>query len=105
MLEERDYCVGDLFKVYDKELQKEKFVVIARFVLKKEHFMLLSMSTFERWTDRELSFDNEFVKTRLEKDEVVYLAGDETITYVGNSTSISKDMFSFLDEKTSALVK
>jgi hypothetical protein len=98
MLAKKEYCVGDIFKVFDKELSRDKFVVLSRFVLRKEHFVLLSMNTYERWADRELAYDDEFVKTRLTIDEVIYLAGDENITYVGNSNSISKKMFAFIDE-------
>lgn len=98
MLDKREYCVGDIFKVYDKGLQKDKFVVLARFVFKAEHFVLLSISTFERWTDRELTFKNEFEKTKLSMEEVLYLYGDEQINYMGNISSIGAEIFSFIND-------
>lgn len=99
MLEKREYRVGDIFKVYDRGLQKEKFVVLSRFVFKAEHFVLLSLSTFERWTDRELTFKNEFEKTKLSKDEVLYLYGDEDIKYMGNISTIGAELFGFINER------
>lgn len=99
MIEKQDYCVGDVFKIYDKGLQKDKFVVLSRFVFKAEHFVLLSLGTFERWTDRELTFKNEFEKTRLSKEEVLYLAGDEEIIYMGNINSIRWELFDFVHDK------
>jgi len=101
MLDKREYCVGDLFKIYDKGLEREKIVVLSRFVLKSEHFVLLSLSTFERWIDRELTFKNEFEKTTLSKEEVMYLYGEENITYIGNISAIGREVFSFIDEKFS----
>jgi len=86
MLDKREYCVGDLFKIYDKGLEREKIVVLSRFVLKSEHFVLLSLSTFE---------------TTLSKEEVMYLYGEENITYIGNISAIGREVFSFIDEKFS----
>jgi len=105
MLEKRSYYVGDIFRVYDKVLEKEKFLVLSRFVFKAEHFVLLSVNTLERWTDRELTFRNEFEKTDLSKEEVLYLYGDEQITYIGNMSSISKkELYEFIDSKLSPKV-
>jgi hypothetical protein len=101
MLEKKEYCVGDIFKVFDKGLQKEKFVVLSRFVLKSEHFVLLSLNTFERWTDRELTFRNEFEKSTLDRTEIMYLYGDEDITHMGNINSIGRDLFDFINSKLS----
>ncbi|ADD67685.1 hypothetical protein Dacet_0906 [Denitrovibrio acetiphilus DSM 12809] len=101
MIEQQEYGVGDIFKIYDRGLQKDKFVVLSRFVFKAEHFVLLSFSTFERWTDRELTFKNEFEKTRLSKEEVLYLSGDEEMTYMGNINTIRWDLFDFINEKLS----
>lgn len=96
------YCVGDIFKVYDKGLQKEKMVVLARFILDKEHFSLLSLGTFERWTDRELAFVNQFEKTRLSREEILYLSGEDSLTYVGNINMIAADLAAFIGEKLSS---
>ncbi|PLX66228.1 MAG: hypothetical protein C0603_12535 [Denitrovibrio sp.] len=102
MLEKRSYYVGDIFRVYDKSLEKDKFVVLSRFVFKAEHFVLLSINTLERWTDRELTFRNEFEKTYLSKEEIMYLYGDEQIAYIGNMSSISKaELYEFIDSKLS----
>jgi len=99
MLEKRDYCVGDVFKVFDKGLQKEKFIVLSRFVFKAEHFVLLSLSTFERWTDRELTFRNEFVKTTVSREDILYLYGDEQISYAGNINAIGSDIYRLINDK------
>lgn len=99
MLADKSYCVGDIFKIYDERMQKEKFVVLSRFVFKAEHFVLLSFSTFERWTDRELTFKNEFEKTKLTRDEVLYLYGDERIAHVGNINEMTPELFAFINEK------
>lgn len=96
------YCVGDIFKVYDRGLQKEKLVVLARFIIEKEHFTLLSLSTFERWTDRELAFLNQFEKTKLSREEILYLSGEDSLTYVGNINMIASDMMAFINEKLSS---
>lgn len=96
------YCVGDIFKVYDRGLQKEKLVVLARFIIEKEHFSLLSLSTFERWTDRELAFVNQFEKTKLSREEILYLSGEDSLTYVGNINMIAADMMAFINEKLSS---
>jgi hypothetical protein len=93
------YCVGDIFRVFDRGLQKEKLVVLARFIIEKEHFTLLSLSTFERWTDRELAYVNQFEKTRLSREEILYLSGEDSLTYVGNINMIAADLAAFINEK------
>lgn len=95
------YCVGDIFRVYDRRLQKDKLVVLSRFILDKEHFALLSLSTFERWTDRELAFVNQFEKTRLSREEILYLSGEDSLHYVGNINMIAADLNAFINEKLS----
>lgn len=93
------YCVGDIFRVFDRGLQKEKLVVLARFIIEKEHFTLLSLSTFERWTDRELAYVNQFEKTRLSREEILYLSGEDSLTYVGNINMIAADLAAFINDK------
>lgn len=99
MLEKREYMVGDIFKIFDKGLQKEKLVVLSRFVFKSEHFVLLSLSTFERWTDREITFRNEFEQSTLSREEVLYLYGEESIAYMGNINSLGRDIFELINER------
>lgn len=99
MLDKREYRVGDIFKIYDKGMQKEKLVVLSRFVFKAEHFVLLSVGTFERWTDRELTFRNEFEKSKLSREEVLYLYGEEDINYMGNISTIGAELFGFINER------
>lgn len=98
MIERKNYVVGDIFKIFDKGMQKYRYLVLSRFVFKAEHFVLLSLSTFERWTDRELTFRNEFEKTSLEKDEVLYLTGDDEVTFVGNVNSVKAEMYKLIED-------
>jgi len=98
-LKPSNFSVGDVFQVYDKGNKRNKFVVLARFIFRAEHFLLLSLNTFERWTDRELTFQNEFEKSRLTEEEVLYLLGETSLHYRGNINQIGKDLYDFVDER------
>lgn len=100
-MEPTKFIVGDIFKVFDKDLDRHRFVVLSRFVFQEEHFVLISLSSFERWTDRELSFQNQFTKTRLSSDEILYLLGEDELNYCGNINQIRDELFQFVNKKLS----
>jgi len=101
---QRDYIVGDIFRIYIKDLEKYKFVALTRTVVSKEHFTLISLASMERWTDRVITVDDEYRKTKLDKNEVEYLANTSQIEYVGNIDEFKKDISKLISEKSGVTV-
>ncbi|MCD8493203.1 MAG: hypothetical protein LRY51_15630 [Geovibrio sp.] len=85
------YGVGDIFRIYDRALESYRNVILVRIIITEEHFYLLSMHSFEPWSERVLSTKDIFKKTSLTIDEVSYLADSVDITYLGNAYELKEE--------------
>jgi hypothetical protein len=92
MEQKNRYGVGDIFRIYDRALESYRNVVLVRIIITEEHFYLLSLHSFEPWSERVLSTKDIFKKTSLNIDEVAYLADSVDITYLGNFYELKDDM-------------
>lgn len=90
------YGVGDIFRIYDRALECYKNVILVRIIITEEHFYLLSMNSFEPWSERVLSTKDIFKKTSLTIDEVSYLADSIDITFIGNSYEMRDEIDAML---------
>lgn len=95
----REYVVGDIFKIRDNALQMDKFVVLTRALMDAEHFFLVSLGSFEPWSERTLTFTNRYEKTKLEESEIQYLANTSRVKYLGNMNEYRNKIVEILDMK------
>jgi len=95
----RTYAVGDIFKVRDNTLQMDKFVVLTRALMDAEHFFLVSVGSFEPWSERTLTFTNRYEKTKLDESEIQYLANTSRIKHMGNMNDYRNKIVKILDMK------
>ncbi|WP_022851789.1 hypothetical protein [Limisalsivibrio acetivorans] len=86
------HVVGDVFRIYDRELDSYRNVVLARIAITQKHFYLLSMHSFEPWNERTVSTKDMFGKTTLDMGEIEYLADTADVTYVGNMYHFKKEI-------------
>lgn len=83
-LKEDRFYVGDIFELNLKDYNYKKLVVLVRSIITKEHFYLISLLSFEPWSERVVTIDNRFERTWVTPDEIKYLAETEDVKYIGN---------------------
>lgn len=78
------HVVGDIFRIYDEKLQSYRNVFLARFIQNGVQFYLVSMHSFEKWSEHTVADPNIYFKTTLTLDEVRFLAETSDVTFIGN---------------------
>jgi hypothetical protein len=99
MEEKSRYVVGDIFRIYDRALESYRNVILVRMIITEEHFYLLSMHSFEPWSERVLSTKDIFKKTSLTIDEVSYLADSVDVSHIGNVYEFKAEFDKLLVDK------
>lgn len=88
------YYVGDIFELDLKDYNEKKFVILVRSIITKEHFYLISLTSFEPWSERVVTIDDRFKKAWVTLDEVKYLAETNDIKYIGSIDEFKGELLS-----------
>ncbi|MGC8925625.1 MAG: hypothetical protein ACP5LO_06335 [Calditerrivibrio sp.] len=92
------FYAGSIFEIEDKRYETKKLVVLVRSIITKEHFYLISFSSFEPWSEKVVTIDNKFERAWITLDEVKYLAETDYIRYVGDVNSYKEGIASVIKE-------
>ncbi|MCX8084119.1 MAG: hypothetical protein N3C60_04285 [Calditerrivibrio sp.] len=94
------FYAGDLFEVESKMYTTAKILVLARSIITKEHFYLISIGSFEPWNERVITVDNRFERAWITPEELYYLAETDNVTYLGNINSYKESIARVLSPKS-----
>lgn len=84
MSEITNFHVGDVFAIFDQTFEKWRYVILSRALITKEHFFLQSLTSFEPYNDRVVTFNNRFENTRLNMEQIQYLSDSSEIKFLGD---------------------
>jgi hypothetical protein len=90
---------GSIFEVEDSRYNVKKLLVLVRSIITKEHFYLISISSFEPWSERVVTIDNRFDRAWITLDEVKYLAETERVKYIDDISNFKDGIVSVISNK------
>lgn len=91
------FYAGSIFEIQDRRYENKKLVVLTRSIITKEHFYLISFSSFEPWSERVVTIDNRFERAWVTLDEVKYLAECDNVRYVGDVSNYKEGIASAIN--------
>jgi hypothetical protein len=96
-IKKNQYYVGDIFELNLKDYNQKKFVILVRSIITKEHFYLISLTSFEPWSERVVTINDRFERAWVTLDEVKYLAETNDVRYIGNISEFKDKLVSLFD--------